>query len=167
MWEYATPAIILRREPRGEYDERISFFSRDLGKLTARTVSSRKILSKLSPHLEPGDITVLRLIEKNDLSIVDALREKTLTWKLPNFLHLNNLLAENEADPELWHLLSSKPSWKDILRILGWDPREAVCENCEKKNPQHFDLRNQRFLCGSCYVLSSEKATIITTEDNG
>jgi len=167
MREYITSAIILKREPTGEYDERVSFFSRHLGKMTARTVSSRKILSKLSPHLEPGNLATLRLIEKNDLSIVDALKEKNLEWRLSNILHLNNILSENDTDPELWHLLSTAPSWKKILRILGWDPQEAVCEECGGTPPTHFDTRNQRFFCVRCYAFIPEKATIISIEHNG
>ncbi|MEK7093754.1 MAG: recombination protein O N-terminal domain-containing protein [Patescibacteria group bacterium] len=164
MREYTTPAIILRREVRGECDERISFFSRGLGKMTARTVSSRKILSKLSPHLEPGNLATLRLIEKNDLSIVDALKEKNLAWQLSNVFHLNNLLSENDTDPELWHLLSGTPSWKKILRILGWDPQEASCEECSGTAPRYFDTRTQHFLCSDCYANFPEKATIISIE---
>lgn len=167
MREYITSAIILKREPTGEYDERVSFFSRHLGKMTARTVSSRKILSKLSPHLEPGNLATLRLIEKNDLSIVDALKEKNLNWQLSNILHLNTMLSENDTDPELWHLLSTAPSWKKILRILGWDPQEAVCEECGGTPPAHFDTRNQRFFCARCYAFIPEKATIISIEHNG
>lgn len=161
MYEYVTPAIILKREPVGEYDERISFFSRRLGKMTARTISSRKILSKLSAHLEPGNLSILRLVEKNDLSIVDALKEKNLAWQLSNIRHLNNLLGENESDLALWQTLVSAPSWKKILKILGWDPQEAVCDECESINPRYFSTTTQRFFCHRCYESLGEKATII------
>jgi recombinational DNA repair protein (RecF pathway) len=166
MREYITPAIILNRELSSECDERISFFSRQLGKLVARTISSRKILSKLSSHLEPGNLTTLRLVEKNDLSIVDALKERNLGWLMPNIFHLNNLLAQAEVDLELWHLLLISPSWEKILQILGWDPREASCEECNSRPPNYFDSRSQHFFCSRCYTLIKEKATIINIKQN-
>ncbi|MEK7188205.1 MAG: recombination protein O N-terminal domain-containing protein [Patescibacteria group bacterium] len=164
MREFITSAVILKREPRGEWDERITFFSRQVGKMAARTVSSRKILSKLSPHLEPGNITTIRLIEKNDLSIVDALKERKVVWELVNFSHLARLLSDHEADPELWRVVANEPSWRIILRLLGWDPEEARCDSCEAALPRYFDLMNQHFFCDRCYAFGKEKDTMIVVE---
>lgn len=164
MQEYVTPAIILRRETTGEYDERISFFSRRFGKMTARMISSRKILSKLSPHLEPGNLAIIRLVEKNDLSLVDALKERNLAWRVSNIFHLQKLLADYEPDLNLWQTLISGPTWSKILKILGWDPSEASCDECGAPSPRYFETRQQHFFCSRCYGFMKEKDTIITIE---
>ena len=74
MQEYVTDAIVLTKRASGEFDGRYSLFTKKFGKMTGRAKSSRKITSKLSGHLEPGNAVKARFIEQKGTQIVDALK---------------------------------------------------------------------------------------------
>ncbi len=151
MTEYLSEAIILAKEPNGDLDVRISVFTKKFGKLRAKAKSARKITSKLSAHLEPGTLSQVRIVEKNGLQIVDALKHFSLSVPPSTLYFLDRILAEGEPEPAIWHALASqKFNWKNALAVLGWDPGEAACHACNKRNPSFFDIRDQIFLCDTC-----------------
>ncbi len=151
MIEYLSEAIVMKREPYAEQDGRFWLFTKKFGKLVVRGRSTRKITSKLAGHLGEGNLVRARLIEKNGLQVVDALKEKTLPVSFADLLILETLLPEAIPEAELWELLL-EPSfnWNATLKILGWDPQEAVCRNCGKRLPEYFLLRSQEFGCKNC-----------------
>jgi len=150
MQEYGGEAIVLRKEPLGEQDNRVSFFSKRFGKLVAKAKSARKITSKLSAHLEPGNISEIRLVEKNEVLIVDALKKTRLSIPPSDLYLLDRLLGEGEADIALWHAVrDGQFSWQRILALLGWDPQEAACSTCSAM-PWGFHIPRQDFFCVSC-----------------
>lgn len=150
MEEYGGEAIVLRRESHGEADSRISLFMKRYGRLTAKAKSARKITSKLSAHLEPGMVSEVRLVEKNDLHIVDALKTARLSVALPDLYFLDRLLGEADPDPALWQMVRSGSfSWDSVLKVLGWDPSEAACGACNGL-PAAFHIGKQDFFCTSC-----------------
>jgi recombinational DNA repair protein (RecF pathway) len=147
MHEYVTKAVVLDKATRGgEADARYSFFTERYGKVTAKATSSRKIISKLAGHLEPGTLVAVRIIEQHGTKVVDALKITRVQIGMRSLAALNELLGEWEPDAEMWHELvavvpsATEPkgtmlgkatfSWARALAILGWDPREAVCANC-------------------------------------
>ena len=74
MQEYVTRAVVLDKETRGGHaDARYSFFTERFGKVRAKATSSRKIVSKLAGHLEPGTLSAVRIIEQHGTRVVDAL----------------------------------------------------------------------------------------------
>ena len=151
MQEYGGEAIVLQREPQSECDSRVALFTRRFGKIVAKAKSARKITSKLASHLEPGNVADVRIVEKNDAHITDALK-KSRVDATPADLHLLNvLLAEAQPDQELWRVLvaGEKFSWEMVLKVLGWDPREAQCETCGAP-PDIFRISQQDFFCYSC-----------------
>lgn len=151
MQEYLSEAIVLDRDPNGDLDIRISLFTKRFGKLVAKAKSTRRITSKLSGHLDIGNLVDARLVEKNGLQVVDALKTGRLSAKPADFYFLNRLLAEAGPDPKLWQLLTSvKLNWLQVLKILGWDPREAVCHACGGRPPVVFGALEQEFFCESC-----------------
>ncbi len=176
MYEYSGEAIVLRRENLGEHDSRISFLTKKFGKLVAKAKSARKLTSKLSAHLEPGTVSELRLIEKNDLLVVDALKKTRLVIAPADLFFVDRLLAEQDPDLPLWHMLRDGAfSWEEILRMLGWDPREAVCSGCEGFSPElirkpspfrvsgqvlNFHVGKQIFFCDSCVSRMSSRDII-------
>lgn len=150
MHEYSVPAVILDKEPLRDFDSRITFYTEKFGKLSGKATSTRKITSKLSAHLEPGNMVNMRFVEKHGLQIVDTLRTRKIRASLPELYALNQLLGEGEPDPELWtHLKSAKFRWTDILRILGWDPAHGSCASCGSL-PQSFYLSRQEMYCTAC-----------------
>ncbi|MBI2623458.1 MAG: recombination protein O N-terminal domain-containing protein [Candidatus Liptonbacteria bacterium] len=150
MQEYAGEAVVLRREPHGEQDSRVSLFTKRYGKLTAKAKSARKITSKLSPHLEPGLVTDIRLVEKNDMLVTDALKREKLALPPSTLFSLDRVLAEAVPEEELWSMIRNGDfSWRAALGELGWDPREAACAVCAA-SPEAFHAGRQEFFCSSC-----------------
>lgn len=155
MQEYVTRAVVLDKQTRGGHaDARYSFFTERYGKIQARAVSSRKIVSKLAGHLEPGTLAAVRIIETHGAQVVDALTAARTGISLPKLAVLNNLLGEWEPDVELWQELSATQnfSWSRILAILGWDPQGAICAVCSRADrpARHFQIARQEFLCTQC-----------------
>lgn len=151
MNEYVSDAIVLEKEPQGELDERVAVFARTLGKFSAKVKSSRKITSKLSPHLEPGNFIRVRMIEKGNMQIVDALKQHKISGPPDFFYLLGRVLADGEPDENLWStLISGEKNWKKILGILGWDPEHASCEHCGRGEVFAFHVASQNFFCGPC-----------------
>jgi recombinational DNA repair protein (RecF pathway) len=151
MNEYVSEAIVLAKEPQGELDERVSVFTKNLGKFTAKVKSGRRIKSKLSPHLEPGNVIRIRMVEKGNLQVVDALKSARLSAPPHFFYLLSRVLHEGEPEQELWRLLSEgNYDWNIILAVLGWDPGRAACQRCNEIKPASFHIASQDFFCGSC-----------------
>jgi recombinational DNA repair protein (RecF pathway) len=150
MQEYGGEAIVLRREPHGESDSRISLFTKRYGKLTAKAKSARKITSKLSAHLEPGMVSEVRLVEKNDMLVTDALKREKFTYAPATLYFLDRMLAEAVPEEEVWQMLRSGSfSWQKALGALGWAPDGAVCGTCAG-TPAAFHVGRQDFFCVSC-----------------
>ena len=148
MREYVAEAVVLDREPAGEYDSRVHFFTERYGKLIGRATSARKITSKLSAHLEPGTLTKLRFVEQKGLRITDSLTIKGRTGRVPDLHLLARMLPEGEPELELWALLRAEAfTWPKALGILGWDPDGSNCTICGGRT-QAFSARFQEFFCG-------------------
>ncbi len=151
MREYLSEGIILAAFPNGDLDLRLSVFTKDFGKLRAKVKSARKITSKLAGHLQPGFITKLRIIEKNGLQIVDALKIGVVGVSQAELEQLEKLLPEMEPEPNLWSLADGgNISWPNILKTLGWDPAQATCAGCGGNPVVTFRLSNQDFFCAEC-----------------
>ena len=151
MQEYVTEAIIIGKEPLRDLDGRYSVFTKRFGKIIGKTTSSRKITSKLSAHLEPGTMSRVRFIERNGTQIVDALKISRLPFALPDLHLLNTILPEAMPDLELWDMFSTgRFTWRDTLRILGWDPNGADCGICHRLEVAAFHIPRQEFLCLTC-----------------
>ncbi len=163
MQEYTARAVILRKEPARELDLRVTMFTDQFGKITAKATSGRKITSKLSAHLEPGTLSFIRLAEKGGLQLTDALKQAKLPLT-PQDLHaLDLLLPSEEEDPNLWEVFTKLAGdsagnatwdWPQVLALLGWDPREALCEKCHVRRPEYFALQSQSLYCAQCAATS-------------
>lgn len=150
MREYVGEAVVLHKDFQGELDERVVFFAKDFGKQSAKIKSGRKITSKLSPHLEPGNLIRVRWIEKGSLQVVDALKRGKLGFT-PGFLRsVCDILAEHNHDEEVWNfLLSDKESSAELLTILGWNPKTAICQVCSS-DPYLFEVESLGYYCADC-----------------
>lgn len=168
MTEYYTRALVLGRDQRQEQDDAVTLYTESLGKVIARSKSTKKIDSKLSAHLEPGRLVRVRLIKGNNYKIVDALSENSImNSEVARFLGFINTMSAFEApDPHLWHAIhyvvknnlfrgeSSVPSEKiynRFLEIFGYGAKFAKCQTCEKANSQcqvsYFSPHMLGFLC--------------------
>lgn len=148
MQEYVTDAIVLRKDPRGDLDGRYVLFTKRFGKIAGRATSSRKITSKLAPHLEPGTIAKVRFVEAKGTQIIDALKSAQSALSLNDLHFLGQLLSEGMPEPEIWDLLATSSfDWRTALRILGWDPEGAACAACGSDAITHFSIAGQEFYC--------------------
>ncbi len=158
--EYFTDAIILDKEPIGESDLQITLYTKDLGRITTRAVSARKITSKLASHLEPLNLVQARLVQKNRFQVVDALCNGALPKNSDSIAVLQlvkDLTAEGQPDYELWELLKSgQATGASVLRALGFDGQFAVCENCGNQNPSYFLVKQLEYFCAPCFVKSGK-----------
>jgi recombinational DNA repair protein (RecF pathway) len=151
MEEYVSDAIVLKKEPSGEFDARYALFTKRFGKISGKTTSSRKITSKLAGHLEPGTFAKVRFVEKGGVQIVDALKIARTDIAPADLAALNALLPEMQAEDELWEKLVKSPfSWTVILRTLGWGPKGAICSACHHRPATSFFIPQQEFFCDVC-----------------
>lgn len=152
MQEYVTRAVVLDKETRNDADARYSFFTERYGKIAAKAKSSRKIVSKLAGHLEPGTLAAVRIIEQHGTQVVDALASSRVAVPLADLAALSRLLPEWQPEGELWEELRGEFSWRRTLAILGWDPQGAVCAQCNLTNrsARHFYPARQEFFCQPC-----------------
>jgi recombinational DNA repair protein (RecF pathway) len=164
MVEYLTEAIILDKRPDKNLDAIFTIFSRDLGKVYGKAISSRKITSKLASHLEPGTFGKIRLARKSvgeNFRIVEALGEsKRSDPETIRFLMFLDRMAPACAKDEVLFMfarefiqnssISEKMAYRGLLKIIGLDPDEATCSCCGRKKIAYFSSQDIMFLCRQC-----------------
>jgi len=161
MLEYVTEAIVLDKVDLGELDSKVYLFTKDFGKITAKIKSGRKIISKLASHTEPLNLATVRIVDKNKPQLIDALiskkgiPEKTF-FKIVSLIR--DIAPENQPDLNLWERLLSlidkgagAGDFIAVLKILGFDPTHAKCNNCLKGSPDFFSVKDLVFYCKECY----------------
>lgn len=168
MREYLSDAVVLDRLPNGDLNGRVVFLTKRFGKMVARARSIRKITSKLSGHLQQGNLVQVRMIEKNGLQVVDALKKTKVGLSLPELRFLGEILSEAEPEFVIWEMLAGgKFSWLDVLRILGWDPSFSSCTFCYG-NSEAFHPRTQEFFCKNCALkLPANEVLYINNQTSG
>ncbi|MGB9608748.1 MAG: DNA repair protein RecO [Minisyncoccia bacterium] len=149
--EYISEGIVLNLESNGDLDLKISLLTEKFGKMIAKVKSAKKITSKLRGHLEPASLVIARIVFKRNFQLVDVLIKKKLNLNFWDLNLLSKILPEMEPEEKLYFKLKNNNfNWFDILKILGWDPKEAKCFNCGKKNPNVFNIDSQEFVCLDC-----------------
>ncbi|MCR4275280.1 MAG: DNA repair protein RecO [Candidatus Wolfebacteria bacterium] len=181
MTEYFTEALVLAKKENGEADATVHLYSEKLGRVIAKAKGLKRIKSKLSAYLEPLNFINIRLVGNGRMQVVDALPSernnfqeiKISAEKLAKFLTITNFINETvfefQPDQQLWHTivyifknnLGLEDAYKIILRDLGFDPQFAVCEICQKENPEFFNKENQTFLCKAHSSKEGKKELIL------
>ena len=176
MREFIADAVVLDRRPLGENDLLVDLFTGDLGRVKAKVVSGRKILSKLSGCLDTLNLVEARIVEKKNFTIADAVARNTfsrlrksqplLGAALCGARAIKALLPPGAPDPALWHeftrmLKNSAVNTGTLLKILGYSPRGSVCVHCGRNKAAHFNLRDQIFLCALCGVMFPENNLLL------
>lgn len=149
MQEFVSDAVVLAKDDRNDLDHTVSVFTKHYGKIRGKTKSTKKITSKLSGHLEAGNLIKVRFVEKGGIQIVDALKREKIKASPEDLRHMDTILAEGEPDFHIWAALQRQFNWKVILGILGWDPQESSCSACGGES-KVFYVRNQEFFCAAC-----------------
>ncbi len=159
MQEYVTDAIVLSVHSRGETDRLIGCFAKQLGRIEARMIGGRKPLSKLSPHCTPGGLVTIRLVEKNQLTLIDALQIPPSRLPTPAALRaimlVRALAPKGVPDGRLWETLKrslneEEKNTEALFRILGYDVTAASCEACGDTPVSLFSVPHHEFFCDRC-----------------
>lgn len=172
MFEITTEAVVLDKEDLRDFDQRVHLYTRDLGRVTAKTVSSRKILSKLAGHLEPLNLITARLISRGDgfdargLQLVDALsidsaqELKSNFQELADAIRICGLLRQSiptgVPDEGLWDFFQTirsgrmKLTLQDALKTIGFNSLFARCRICDRTQPEYFVPGDNFFACTAC-----------------
>ncbi len=165
MNEYITEALVLKTRTWANKDKQISLYTKDLGRLSVRAISGGKMTSKLSPHLDVLNLSTVRLINKNNFLIADALTkdrfdkirnsEDKIAQGLKTVSLIDEITPFNMVDNRLWYylILSLKKARfndKKLLKILGYDPTLAKCMVCNKKEVSYFVISEQDYVCEKC-----------------
>ena len=153
-------AIILKKQDRGEADELVVFFTRELGWLRGIAKNSKKSRVRFGGHLEPFSLVdlVIRTRKTDDLVWIDEaavvrgfllLRQDLVKVAIAAyFLELASLfLPENQPDEKLFdnlllilgnleqHTPNPVRNILDeirLLAILGYEPRFDICPVCNR-----------------------------------
>lgn len=110
-----TETIVLRKKDLLNKDVLISFFTKELGKLTVLAKGVKKITSRRSPHLQTGNLINILLSQKNDryylqesqlISGFSELKKaENKVRELYSFLFiLDRLLPENQKEEHVYNL---------------------------------------------------------------
>ncbi|ADJ25775.1 DNA repair protein RecO [Dehalogenimonas lykanthroporepellens BL-DC-9] len=156
--ELKTPAIVIRRARLKEADRIITFFTRELGRVSALARGVRKPSSRLAGHLEPLNHTDLTLAMGKALPTI--IGSQTLNPHLclrsslertSYALYFAELVArftpEEEANRRVFDLLAealdaacdadnlellARYFEVNLLAALGYQPRLGACLDCGK-----------------------------------
>ncbi len=120
-------AIILHRKDFREYDEIISLYTLEAGKIDALARSVKKITSKNSAHLEPFSLVeaeiikgqeVQHIIKSRGINIFPNIRQDIIKMSMASFVvRLYDLLIEvGERDENIFYLLQS---WLEFLETYS------------------------------------------------
>ncbi len=172
MLEYFTEALVLDKQDLGEADGLVHLYTEELGRLSAKARSIKKITSKSSAHLEPVHFVKVRFIlgKNGSFQVIDSLSfEKGLKKKIKNcpeklakFLRISNFIKEMspelQSDQNLWQAIKNifhsdieeRSAYGLILKELGLDPQYAVCNICGADNINFFYKTDQSFFCDKC-----------------
>jgi DNA repair protein RecO (recombination protein O) len=174
-----TEAIVLKRRNFGEADRLLTLYTREFGKLQAIAKGARKPQSRKTGHVELFMRSRFLLAEGRDLHIITqaemvdaypALREDLVCTTYASYLVelLDRFTVEEDANQDIYHLLSQALSWlgeaDDIrlptrtyeLRLLGltgFQPQLFQCVSCDEpiqEQDQFFSAELGGLLCPDC-----------------
>ncbi len=161
--DFLLKSFILDKRPFKEYDLIIDFFTKEFGRLEAKIISGQKINSKLSPHIEVGKFSLLKIVFKKEYKIIDAKEinnyfspksNSSLGIILKFTYFLREMIPFQEPDLNLFHFIENcfknkVISYPEFLSILGYNPAFSVCSICQKP-ANFFFTKEQVFLCSDC-----------------
>ena len=172
MLDLTTRAIVLDKEVVGECNTRIFLYTEKLGSVVGYATATRKLVSKLSAHLEPLNIIDVRLVEKKNRSfqIGDALiieksyyrkwtsLDTSAVFKIMKIFKESSFVGNPDAETwRLFHQMLVEQKGFAIneyviqfLTILGFNPKYASCALCAASKPNYFLLQDFYFYCYAC-----------------
>jgi DNA repair protein RecO (recombination protein O) len=176
---YRAEAIVLRRHDFGEADRLLTLFTRDYGKVRAIAKGARKPQSRKTGHVELFMRSRMLFARGRNLDIITQaelveayrpLREDLVRMTYASHLVelLDRFTVEEDAHPELYHLLTDALAWLAessdllltaryfelrLLGMVGFQPRLFQCTHCNEviePQDQFFSAELGGVLCPDC-----------------
>lgn len=178
--ELRATALILRTVDYGESDRIVTFFTRELGKVTAFARAARKSQKRFGGALEPFNRLAIRYRDRRGdlLSLASATIDRSRSGitadleRIARAAYVTELtgeaIREREAVPELFDLLdvglemlaspdSVGAGWLaafelKLLALAGYRPDLAGCASCGDASAERYRFVPDRgvVFCGSC-----------------
>lgn len=189
-------AIILKKQNTNEYDQLVTCYTEEFGKLMAAAKSVLKPGSIQAMHLDVFNLVDFELINGRGTPIItgaqaentySALKTKLSSLAAGYFFIevIDKLFFEYQKDNEIWNFLlglledlnKSSPNFGEILKtkkrqlvsILGYAPNTGQCAFCLSNSPTEliaYSIHAKGVVCRSCF-LSGQEAIVIKNQDFG
>lgn len=154
---YHVRAIVLKREPWRESARLYTFYTREHGKVLAVGRGTRKLLSKLGPHLEPYSAVNLHLARGRRLDTVcgASTARSSEAFSADEARHLaaafiaeaaDQLIRQGERDETMWDLLEA------VFADLAVLPADAVLARLESFIWAFMDRLGYRPKLDACII---------------
>lgn len=186
---YRSEAIVLRRRDLGEADRLLTLFTPEYGKIQAIAKGARKPQSRKAGHIESFMRSKMLFARGRNLDLVTQaemveayrpLREDLVrvTYASHAVELLDRFTAENDAHPDLYHLLCDALGWlaetRDLLLttryyelrllgLVGFRPQLFQCVSCQapvEAQDQAFSAELGGVLCPDCQRLDLQAQPI-------
>jgi DNA repair protein RecO (recombination protein O) len=126
-----TDAIIIKKQQSGEYNQLVTCYTQEFGKITAIAKSSLKAHSKQAMHLDSLHLVDFELINGRATPIIAATQSQKIYHAIKNHLPamgvayfflevLDKIVFDHQADQNLWNF------YLDLLNALETDPNQAT-----------------------------------------
>lgn len=188
-----TKAIILKKQNTNEYDQLVTCYTYELGKIAAIAKSILKKNSIQSMHLDCLNLVDFELINGNHMPIITGAQVERSYLGLKHSLsamsaafviaeYTDKVTFEYMQDRDLWnfllnilHSLDSSPgNWNRLLRkaelqllgIMGYYPNLDGCSVCLIKSDKYvaFNTELGGVICGECF-LKGARGVILKEDD--
>ena len=156
-----TKAIIIKKQNTNEYDQFVTCYTQELGKLTAIAKSILKPTSVQAMHLDTLNLVEFELINGKAMPIIAGAQSENSYRDLKNSIPsvavanffseiIDKMVPELEKDDRLWsfmtelfdklnrfepNLIFLRQKQFDLLGLLGYSPEVAVSASFDLNRP--------------------------------
>lgn len=192
-----TRAIIIKKQNTNEYDQWVTCYTEEFGKLKTIAKSILKPSSTQAMHLDIFNLAEFELISGRGVPIITGAQLVTSFRDIKSSLvktatayffaeAMDKMVFENDKDEELWSFLSSflyeldedrgnpmkilRQGQARLLDVLGYFPETDSCKSCESKlNEINFGAFNHTLGGVVCKrcFLSGYGGILISNDDFG
>lgn len=189
-----THAIVIKKQSTKEYDQLVTFYTKDFGKLVGIAKSILKPSSIQSLHLDVFNLVEFDLINGRGMPIVTGaqivnsymgIKSSIMKTAIAYFFieALDKMVFENDKDKKLWSFLTSflselndneepiklfRKGQVRLLGIFGYLPEINFCGVCDTKIDSEllgaFNYGLGGVICKTCF-LSGNGGILISQED--
>jgi len=174
-----TRAIILKKQNTNEYDQLVTCYTEEFGKLTAIAKSVLKPSSIQAMHLDVFNLVEFDLISGRGMPIITGAQVEETYLEIKSNLSrlaaayfftevIDRIAFDYQQDGELWNFLSSligklnkgADQEKDFviknkiafLNILGYAPNFGECIFCSKAELVAYNPQARGGVCKDCFL---------------